>query len=330
MRTHLFIAVSLLLFIRTSNAADGKAADNNLIKRAEKISDIRADGSPSFRMEATFRITPRSQGKSVEGSYTEIWVSKTKWRRETQTGSFRRVEIRVPSKKWLLDSGTDRPDAAMYGPLAFLFLRRDPVVQNVSERDVDAVKAICLESKLDLWSKNIDCVDPTSGVLLLDESITTPDDLPPVRHSCIYSEYEPFADHSFPRRIHCLNDPGEDVDLTVLKLKAEPSSEDSLFIYPHGATESRACEGGVTPPRAIYAPDPSYPPHHSENSMSVLLWTTVGDDGKPNDLKVAGSGGDDFDRAALEAAKRWRFQPSKCDGQPIPTKINIRINFRRF
>jgi periplasmic protein TonB len=120
------------------------------------------------------------------------------------------------------------------------------------------------------------------------------------------------------------------VELTIVKLAAESPSEEAPFTKPQGAIEAGNCQGGVAkPPHAEYSPDPGYPDHHNENTM-VVIWTIIGVDGKPQDVRIARSGGQDFDRLALEMAQKWRFKPATCDGLPMPAQINIEIAFRKF
>jgi TonB family protein len=322
----LLVAATMLLLSGTSSATDNKLAGKELIEKARTISDIRAEDAAAFRMEGSFRIVSKASAEEIKGHYTEIWVSKTKWRREVETTSFHRLEVGGFGKKWLADSGTDRPEAALYGPLTLLFSKSAPDVTGVTERDLGDVKATCVESKTG-WSKDVDCVDPQSGVFLMRETLFKA--LNPVHHSCLYRNYEKFGDHLFPRSVRCVNDPGDDVELTISKLAAEASPEEGLFTKPQGASEIGNCQGGVKAPHAEYSPDPNYPDHHKEN-MTVVMWTTIGVDGKPQDLRVVRSGGQDFDRPALEAVRKWRFKPATCDGLPVAVQINVEVTFRKF
>jgi TonB family protein len=328
MRIPISIPICLLLLAGASSGANDKAVGKELIEKARKLSDIRAEGAPAFRIEGSFRIIPKKGGKEIGGTYTEIWISRSKWRREVQTSSFHRVEVGTGDKKWLADSGSDRPDAALYAPMTLVFSKQIPEVHQLSERELGTTKAICVESRAGEWSKGIDCVDPNSGVFLVQETLLSPpNNLPSVHHSCAYRNYESFAEHLFPRSIRCTNDPGDDVELTIVKLATETSPEESLFSQPAGAVETRGCQGRITAPHALYSPDPAYPGHHHE-TPTVVLWTVVSEDGKPRDLRVARSAGKDFDQAALDAVGKWKFQPAMCDGVPIPVQINVEITFR--
>lgn len=325
----LSIIVTLLLLAPITLADGNKEKGKQIVENAQKISDIRAEGAPAFRIEGNFKIVPKSSGKEIEGRYTEIWVSRTKWRREVETSSFHRLEVGGVGKKWLVDSGTDRPEAALYGPLTLLTSKSAPDVTGVTERELGGVKVTCVESKTG-WSNDVDCVDPQSDVFLMRETLFKA--LDPVHHSCLYRNYEKFGDNLFPRSVRCVNDPGDDVELTISKLTAEVSPEEGLFIKPQGASETGNCQGvGVVakPPHAEYSPDPNYPEHHKEN-MTVVMWTIIGVDGKPKDLRIVRSGGEDFDRPALEAVRKWRFKPATCDGSPVPVAINVEVTFRKF
>ena len=53
----------------------------------------------------------------------------------------------------------------------------------------------------------------------------------------------------------------------------------------------------------------------------------VGIDGKSSDVKVIRSLDPDLDRAAVEAAKLWEFQPGTRQGKPVPVIVTVAIGF---
>jgi TonB family protein len=331
MCAQMLIALGLLVLAGIT-AAEDKATGKELIQKAREVSDIRADGAPAFRMEGTFRIIPKKGGKEIEGTYAEIWISRTKWRREAQTSSSQNVEIGAGSKSWVVPAGADRLSKALSPRLTLRpqpFSRDAAEISRVSERQIDSIKMTCFESKT-RWEKVVDCVDPANSVLLVHETVSrsTP---APFHQSCMYRKYEKFGQRLFPRSIRCTSDPDDDVELTILKLVAEPLPDEALFARPPGAVEVGNCQTRPNPPQAVYTRDPAYPGHHSENfNVTVVLWTIVGEDGKPRDSRVARSVGKDFDQAALDALENWTFKPATCQGSPIALPINVEITFRKF
>ena len=90
--------------------------------------------------------------------------------------------------------------------------------------------------------------------------------------------------------------------------------------------------GGVSPPRAIYQPDPEYSEEARKAKWqgTVVLWVVVGPDGRPRDIRVQRSLGMGLDEKAVEAVKTWKFEPAKKDGQPVAVQVNIEVNFRLY
>jgi len=58
-----------------------------------------------------------------------------------------------------------------------------------------------------------------------------------------------------------------------------------------------------------------------------VLSLIVGLDGKPRNLHVERSLDRAFDKKAIEAVKRWRFQPATSDGKPIEKPANVEVLF---
>ncbi len=85
----------------------------------------------------------------------------------------------------------------------------------------------------------------------------------------------------------------------------------------------------LTPPKLVKAAQPVYPPGKLESGVnaSVALVLTLDDTGKVTDVAVATSAGEEFDQAAVDAAKQLEFTPAERDGKPVPAKIPFRIQF---
>jgi TonB family protein len=101
------------------------------------------------------------------------------------------------------------------------------------------------------------------------------------------------------------------------------------------AISSRAAEkhdDGCVPASYVKTVTPSYPTeklaHHVTGTTIVNV--TIGRDGTPTATKVKTSSGDEaLDQSALTAAQQFRFNPKKCHGLPIASRVLVPFAFNR-
>ena len=88
--------------------------------------------------------------------------------------------------------------------------------------------------------------------------------------------------------------------------------------------------GQVTPPRAISQPVPVYPMamRYSGLRGDVLVDFVVDREGRVTHAFVARSLNPAFDEPALEAVRRWKFEPGRKGGVPVTTHVQVPIGFR--
>lgn len=86
---------------------------------------------------------------------------------------------------------------------------------------------------------------------------------------------------------------------------------------------------GAVPPKLLEHVDAPYPPSRVADHVeaNVVLVITVNADGTVADPHVAESGGADFDKAALDTVRTWRFTPAMEAGKPIRARIRVRFHF---
>jgi protein TonB len=90
--------------------------------------------------------------------------------------------------------------------------------------------------------------------------------------------------------------------------------------------------GGVSAPRAVYAPDPEYSEEgrQAKYQGTVVLWVIIDAEGHPRDLRVARSLGLGLDEKAMDAVRKWRFEPAMKDGLPVAVEVNVEVSFRLY
>lgn len=304
---------------------EGKA----LVDRAKQLSDIRAEGAPAFRLKTSFKVF-KEDSTVTEGTYTETWVSRREWRRETVLGDFREIVVANGNKRWLLKSTSAEPKGTEEAGFQMASLRFAPEYwrpEKIEDRELGSLAARCIETKPDsTGGKSLVCFDKGTGTVAAEVlPLQVRDRI--VDHTCEYRDYGKFGKKVFPRLARCFEGPRPTFEETLLELSAEPSLDPALFARLEGGTESVVCQGVSKPPTLLYSPHPELPQLVNPKNP-VVLRLIVGTDGKPHDLRVVGSVDKAFDNAAMEAVRHYRFKPATCDGEPIATRIDVNMKFQ--
>ena len=90
--------------------------------------------------------------------------------------------------------------------------------------------------------------------------------------------------------------------------------------------------GGVSAPRLIYGPEPEFSEEARKMKYqgTVLLLLVVGPDGKPHDIRVQQSLGMGLDEKAIEAIRRWKFEPGRKDGIAVAVQVDVEVDFHLY
>lgn len=120
------------------------------------------------------------------------------------------------------------------------------------------------------------------------------------------------------------------VSNAAMKQDKPPTSSSSTLEQNEGKEVSRM-SGDVKPPHVIFNPQPSYPrqPHKGQVVGQVVIWMVVDSDGRTRDVQVQRGISSELDQAAVEAAKKWRFEPATKEGRPVSVRISVQFDFQR-
>jgi TonB family protein len=88
--------------------------------------------------------------------------------------------------------------------------------------------------------------------------------------------------------------------------------------------------GNVMAAKLISQVKPVYPQTAQEAGVEgiVHLQGIIGPDGTFITLRVVSSSGADLARAALEAVRQWRYQPTMLNGEPIEVQTEVEVDFK--
>jgi TonB family protein len=89
---------------------------------------------------------------------------------------------------------------------------------------------------------------------------------------------------------------------------------------------------GITAPRTIYDPEPEYSEEARKLKQqgTVVLSLVVDPQGRAGDIHLVRSLGMSLDEKAIEAVKKWKFEPGKKDGLPGAMQVNVEVNFHLY
>jgi TonB family protein len=333
--------VTLLLFAALASLQAGALAQDMaqdvqkhadaMMRRARELSDIRSSTAPAFRLKATFSFTGEDL-EPVEGTFTELWISNSQWRKETVVNDLRKIEIGGKNRKWVSNDGDKLPkDAARVAALMDIF---PPPFENfefdtIRDHGPDDSATACAITKPAGLEKKMTafCFEKQSGKLVVHIS-------PEVfksgaaDYSCDYGSFAPFGSYTFPRELACFMASHTRLRLKVVELSADPAVDAKMFTPPTDAIELGNCSVKPQPPKVISQPLNPYQGIQDQRGIAILS-LIVDIHGKPQDIQVTQSAGKSIDRTAVRSVQEWKFKPATCDGEVMAVQISIEINFNR-
>jgi TonB family protein len=90
--------------------------------------------------------------------------------------------------------------------------------------------------------------------------------------------------------------------------------------------------GGVSPPVAIYSPEPEYSDEarRAKYAGIVVVSLIVDAQGLPQRVRVVRALGMGLDEKAVEAVRQYKFKPAMFQGKAVPVEVNIEVNFQIY
>ncbi|HSL84528.1 MAG TPA: TonB family protein [Thermoanaerobaculia bacterium] len=111
---------------------------------------------------------------------------------------------------------------------------------------------------------------------------------------------------------------------------------DVIFDIPEGPPPSPEPEGpiqvggDVQAPVKVYNPQPQYTEIARKARLQgvVIVQAIIDKEGNVTNVKVLKGLGMGLDQAAVDAIKKWRFEPATLHGKPVAVYYNLTVNFR--
>ena len=319
------LAVVLLLQFQSNisfakDNADQRGAD--LLAKAGSLQNIHEHGSQPFQLRLRIH-TEHITSKPIDGSFAEVWMTPDKWRREIAFPGFTQLEVGDVGSTWLSRNMDFRPRPVSLTAIAIDAFTQpsrsvDEVVKSVRNRKVAGSEAQCIEvvGKSEKRVREL-CFD--SSGLLIRESFGT--------QRFEYSSFSKFGTKSFPKSIRIYESDRRILDIQTDELTSPGDPRPELFEHQGSSRRMAGCE--IWPAEAIKKIAPQYPSQaRAEHQQgTVALYALLSEQGTVEKSKVVQSAGDSLDRSAMDAVKQWQYPPPACGGPPLPTEIEVQINY---
>lgn len=320
------LVVLLLVSANTLLASDkAKQEGKELVEQAEAKADIFA--LSSFEMKATVRID--SKGKPLDGSYLFLWNGPGQWREEIILPGYSEVQVGgsgVVSLKRSTDVIPLRIDqlhsALGYGsgtphPRSFFHLTPGPdeTIKKIHDQKINGSKAACVEiADRENHTRNV-CVDESTGVLIRQRPF-------------LDKETIAIAGKLFPRFLSYVEDGKSVVEIQVTELKTTEQLPSSAFEPPSGAVAKAGCMN-PSPGRLVKRVTPQYPEPERQSHMegTVAIYALIAGDGVPQQLRIVSGLTPGFNKASLDAVQLWRYEPARCNGNPVGVETVLTVNY---
>jgi TonB family protein len=165
-----------------------------------------------------------------------------------------------------------------------------------------------------------------------------------VNHSMekLYNGFEGFHGGAIPHSIVLSGGKGEFLTISIGSLETLSPSESKLLqdatppanlpairlpIVPN-----KAKQAGVhtTAAKILNQTQPEYPQDAKQQREegTVVMEATIDEDGAIREPFVIRSAGPLLDKAAMDAIRKWRYQPTTLEGQPISVNTTISVVFK--
>jgi hypothetical protein len=310
---------TLLICMTPSMYAGDQSSGLDLLQQAERLADIRAEGSPPFHMRAVVQFS-NTGVPVIKGDYDLKWRSRSSWREEIHLDNFWQVRIAEGEKLW------EVRNIPYFTPSVQQLQKITDFPQRTQLFGAEHTGKIVSK---ELNGVALRCVEVKAQGIRIKQVCLRSDSVRPVRVEYSadtggggyeYSEFAPFGLHEFPRVIREFGK-GPTADLLIQELTEVNAPDPGWFVPPPGARWRRWCPN-PEPPQSLRSMLPS-PPEMANGARGAhaVVYGVIGTDGMWHDLATVESSGRVPESAWFNILRQGRFRPAKCGGTPIETEM---------
>ena len=328
MKTVLVAAIS---FAALCVPAVGQRVEPAQIKEISSANSLISERKQPFYIKIAFQMFDLSGKPVEEGTVEEWWVSPGSYRLEIVSPS---LKVTVPAQ-----------DGAVLLPLDREKYLVDRLLREATDPMQPFTSSALAASEVDreVGQTKLACYVFT----MANNSVP---DRPPVANICINPqsrairyEFEDRAFRTVRNSLGIFNDTNVALDLQVAYqgTLAITGKVESLQSFDHSKSDVVLSKSlarssstsinatGLTVGKVINKPPPVYPPiaKASRTMGAVTLYIVISKDGTIKSLFPLATASPMLVDAAMDAVKRWTYQPSLLDGVPTEVNTTVTVNF---
>jgi TonB family protein len=321
------VVVIALLALSASPALcsdDLRAKTNALLVQSQKGSfDLNTNRVP-FHEDVSFLFSGMVGGDE-KGTFVRDWLTKDQWRWKWELPGYQEINVRsgpqVGERETAIFESIRIQQLRWALPPFHALMGENDLVKKIEPEKVDGLEAQCIRFEAvrgrDKWDRKI-CLNAQDNTLLrwVDE-----------RREIEWTDYTPFRESVYPRHL-VVREHGNKIIQADIAFRDAPDLSPKVFEIPSDMRSRKACEHFVQP-IVTKREDPVYPRRIGSRTIKadVVVEVRVGVDGKVEAAQITETAGSDLDQAALDAVKKWEFEPGKCDGEPVTRNFSVAVYF---
>jgi TonB family protein len=311
-----------------------------LIKLADEMNGLDIDKLAPWHLKATFQLYDLAGKPTEQGTYEEFWAPK-KHKRIYTAPSFTRTEWETEDgKQYSSQTGGALPPRMIVGLIRSSIV--DPVPSAAYIRFGELSKRTLPVGTVTLVCVSISYKNrPGGGLVAREGSYCFADDKPILRISIIYGGIQSvtnavgvFQNRHVAKSLSITAFGKPLLDLKVDSLSSLTSIQGSDFDPPDEirnkhSNAGTSAPGQVTAGRIRSKFPPIYPVDAKRRGVKgvVLLEGLIGKDGHLSQIRPIASPDPDLTEAALDAVKKWEYEPYLLNGAPVVVDTVIDVVF---
>ena len=329
MKLILSFAPSAILLAPAAPAESKQQIAEALLRRAAEVSGLAAAMKGPYRID--YKLSFYGPGtQPVQGTYSYTWIAHGQWRTQVSMTGYSETEVEDGQSRWLLR----KPH--LFEPQAVTQLLNDlqgladtkigpnEKVSKIREDTHGSAPLRCIEIQAEnvtrpLGEKSL-CFDESTGELV---RITNSG------HRTELSDFDKKDGVLVARKIQQFRSHDLVAEAELTSLSPQDKTAAGILEHPADSRRFSICDGEVTSGRVIEHVAPVYPAaaRAARQTGSIEIHALIDIDGTLKDLEIVKGGSKLLEDSALEAARKWRYEPYKCGGVPVEVETTMSINF---